>query len=780
VDIAAPGESLKSCGILHDADYDTGGVGTSYAAPVVAAAAGLLWSYRPELTLAQVRAALEDTGPVAPGFTGVVRRLDIYAALQSVIVPVIPSIAGVSQQPYENVGVVANKGVWNVNLQSPVNVSRATYTLDLAPIGTEGPEDIVVETTTGGSSPAQFDLTAMRNQAAALKVAYFSTTNHTGSLTISPLWIYTQRGDFDGDGTVAATDLLALQPLIGLRSTDPGYLGYLDNDGDYRITEADAAAVGYNYGAGAVLPEISAVSPTSGITGADASFTASVDGSGQLDYSWDFGGGATPNVSLDPAPTVTLGAAGDYSASLTVTSSFGSDTFPFTLSVTARPDPTAALSATPRIGLAPLNVSFDASASSAPGGSIVQYDWSWDGDAVFEDTTATPDNAHVFPDLGEYTVRLRVTDDLSRTAETTVDISVIDGITVTNSVETELGPWGKSYSSSGMIFTAGEVSGRPALAWVRCDFDSEQKLDELYIAVARTDAPESIADWRVDMVYSGELEDGIGGTCAVAGIDGEAVFLYAQDNGSMYYGRYHGDTYTVHALPGPSRYGAVGSIGGLPVVLAGPGSDLHYLYANSADPQSAADWTDVPMELGVDLSSPYGIPYKLHEVNGRAALLYEANDSGNWVYTYATANPPGPGDWATCLWDGDHTGSEDLGYFFMDGALPGVAFRLEPGTGYGFRYYKASTPTPAGPADWDSHDLPIRMHNAGIVGGLPAIRQNDDVYMAFTTDPGNTADWVQIPTPDQYANGALVDHAGLPAVFSIIGNSTVVYRYPVP
>ena len=83
-------------------------------------------------------------------------------------------------------------------------------------------------------------------------------------------------------------------------------------------------------------PIIYGVSPTSGYQHEVSAFTATASGQEPLSYSWDFGGGATPNTSSDVSPTVTLSDAGEYSATLTISNSYGPTTFPFTLTVTAR------------------------------------------------------------------------------------------------------------------------------------------------------------------------------------------------------------------------------------------------------------------------------------------------------------------------------------------------------------------------------------------------------------------------------------------------------------
>ncbi|OPX23427.1 MAG: hypothetical protein B1H03_01785 [Planctomycetales bacterium 4484_113] len=61
-----------------------------------------------------------------------------------------------------------------------------------------------------------------------------------------------------------------------------------------------------------------------------------------MTYEWNFGGGASPNISTEPSTTVTLGRGGTlwertklYPARLTVSNEWGSITYPFDLGVTA-------------------------------------------------------------------------------------------------------------------------------------------------------------------------------------------------------------------------------------------------------------------------------------------------------------------------------------------------------------------------------------------------------------------------------------------------------------
>jgi serine protease len=83
--------------------------------------------------------------------------------------------------------------------------------------------------------------------------------------------------------------------------------------------------------------------------------------------------------------------------------------------------PDAAFTPSTSDGLAPLAVTFDASASRDPDGSIAGYAWDFGDDAT---ATAGPTVSHTFADTGTFTVRLTVTDDDGATATTTRNVRV--------------------------------------------------------------------------------------------------------------------------------------------------------------------------------------------------------------------------------------------------------------------------------------------------------------------------------------------------------------------
>jgi glucose/arabinose dehydrogenase/regulation of enolase protein 1 (concanavalin A-like superfamily) len=85
--------------------------------------------------------------------------------------------------------------------------------------------------------------------------------------------------------------------------------------------------------------------------------------------------------------------------------------------------PRALVRATPTSGRAPLTVAFDASGSSDPEGSTLTFDWDFNGDGTFGDSSlANP--TFTYQVNGTYTARLKVTDTAGQSGTATVTITV--------------------------------------------------------------------------------------------------------------------------------------------------------------------------------------------------------------------------------------------------------------------------------------------------------------------------------------------------------------------
>jgi hypothetical protein len=80
-----------------------------------------------------------------------------------------------------------------------------------------------------------------------------------------------------------------------------------------------------------IAPEITDVTPLTGIELTGIGISASVLGTPPLTYAWDFGAAATPSTSSIPSPMITLAGPGTYPCTLDVTNAYGNDTFNFEL-----------------------------------------------------------------------------------------------------------------------------------------------------------------------------------------------------------------------------------------------------------------------------------------------------------------------------------------------------------------------------------------------------------------------------------------------------------------
>ncbi len=69
-------------------------------------------------------------------------------------------------------------------------------------------------------------------------------------------------------------------------------------------------------------------------------------------------------------------------------------------------------------------VSFDATGSTDPDGTIVSYAWDFDGNGSFDETNLVPTTTHPYPTAGTFTARLRITDNRANTHDTTRAVTV--------------------------------------------------------------------------------------------------------------------------------------------------------------------------------------------------------------------------------------------------------------------------------------------------------------------------------------------------------------------
>ena len=173
----------------------------------------------------------------------------------------------------------------------------------------------------------------------------------------------------------------------------------------------------------------------------EAPLPVQFDGTGSMDsdgtvstYSWDFGDGKTATGAV---VSNTFVAAGAYSVKLTVTDNSGTSataTTPVVVTSAGNVPPQPVVSIAPSQGSVPLPVTFDATGSYDPDGSIVSYSWNFD-----DGTTASGSSvSHVFNSEGVYTVILRITDNQGVSSPIAYNITAQAEGTV---VENKKFPW---------------------------------------------------------------------------------------------------------------------------------------------------------------------------------------------------------------------------------------------------------------------------------------------------------------------------------------------------
>ena len=288
-----------------------------------------------------------------------------------------------------------NDGVIESIAQNPTHTYTATgtYSVTLTVTTLAGSDSHLAQNLINvGTGPTAAFSGTPRNGLAPLQVQ-FSDASLPGSAAITS-WSW----DFDGDGAEDSTaqhpshTYAAGQYSVSLTVTDA-------NGESHTRTETGYISAG-------IGPTASfTVTPTTGLVPLPVSFVdASDSGSEPITaWAWDFNNdGVTDSNAQNPAHTFTQW--GDYTVSLRVTTAFGSNTAVEVGAISVTAKPVANFTASPRNGLAPLQVGF-VDTSSAGSSPIATRLWNF-GDGATSDQ-ANP--AHTYAP-GTYTVSLTVTD----------------------------------------------------------------------------------------------------------------------------------------------------------------------------------------------------------------------------------------------------------------------------------------------------------------------------------------------------------------------------------
>jgi PKD repeat protein len=168
------------------------------------------------------------------------------------------------------------------------------------------------------------------------------------------------------------------------------------------------------------------VSPETPETGTSVTFDASgsTDPDGSItSYEWDLTGDGSVDETGETV-SYTYSSSGDYDVSLTVRDDDGATNTTTTTVPVTEPNesPQASFTVsfmTPEVGT---TVTFDASSSTDPDGTITSYEWDLTGDGSIDETGESV--SYTYTTTGEYDATLTVTDDDGATNTTTATVTV--------------------------------------------------------------------------------------------------------------------------------------------------------------------------------------------------------------------------------------------------------------------------------------------------------------------------------------------------------------------
>ena len=247
--------------------------------------------------------------------------------------------------------------------------------------------------------------------------------------------IVNYQWDFEGDGIFefdSGTNPTAMFIYNSGGSFDPA-VKVTDDDG-----ATDTESLSENGGSEILVnnPPTAAISadtlggPTPLEVNFDASASTDTDGT-VVNYEWDFEGDGIYDLDTDTTPTAQFfyNDAGDYDPTVRVTDNDGgTDTASLSENgsgeLIVNDPPVAFISADVTNGPVPLEVNFDASSSTDVDGTIVNYEWDFEGDGIYDlDTDGTATASFTYNDEGNYDPTVRVTDDDGATDEASLSES---------------------------------------------------------------------------------------------------------------------------------------------------------------------------------------------------------------------------------------------------------------------------------------------------------------------------------------------------------------------
>ena len=458
------------------------------------------------------------------------------------------------------------------------------------------------------------------------------------------------------------------------------------------------------------------------------------DDASALTFAWDFDGDGIYEAGTDSlSPTSPAYATpGIYNAKFRVTDSDGaSDVDTLSIFVTdpdapANTPPTASLTVTPDSGSHPLTVTLDASASSDPDGSIVNYEWDFDGDGVYDGYGSGSTTDHTYTTGGVYTAKVRVTDNAGAqdTATDTVDVNYSFTPVAVDTA-----------GSVGFYTSLAVVNGNPAISY----YDATNG-DLKYVRA--TDASGTAWDTPVSVDTAGI----VGSYTSLAVVDGNpAISYYDQTNGDLKYvraldsaGIAWSTSVAVDTAGVVGWYTSLTVVDGNPAISYYDSTNTDLKYVRGTDSTGTA-WA---APVAVDTAGFVGSHTSLAVVDGNPAISYYDNTNGDLKFVRAMDSSGTA--WAAPL--AVDTAGFDGFYTSLAVVNGNPAISYYDATNGDLKYVRA---TDASGTAWDT---PLAVDTAGDVGqytslavvdGNPAISYYDltnvDLKYVRATDSTGTA-----------------------------------------
>ena len=423
----------------------------------------------------------------------------------------------------------------------------------------------------------------------------------------------------------------------------------------------------------------------------------------------------------------------------------------------------------------PADIALDAGGSSDSDGSLVLYEWDFDGDYVFEASSGSnPQTTFPVPQAGAYSLMVRVTDDRGGTDVAQQSFSAHGWRTITVATDAD----------SGEACSLAEINGHPAISYRYVDGAGGE-----HVNFAFSNHPLGNSAWQNLTVKSGP---NAGLSTSLAEVNGAPAIALCADNPlHLHYARagtpdgyFQADWTVLQASPfsNVGNHNSLALIGGNPAISYYCGNTTNVWYIRSSTPGGMAggDWS-APVSVdgdgaGVDM----GYDTSLAEVDGRPAIGYRAATGGNQLRYARSSNGTGtgPGAWVLKFTlDGNASFAPCLRV--VDGC-PAIAYWSSAGDD--LVYARASTAAGEGLGDWSFIGIGSAAASTGsfpslaLIGGLPAIAHLGQgaggglLYaQSSSAGGGSAADWPANsapvdPSADPASRCSLTSISGLPAV----------------